>query len=129
MRYIPEMRARLRRSIAAFVSLWFLIVMIEPQAVHSCPVHTPAPAASGDHSQHHTAGTGDPDSSNATHGTCSCPGDCAASSVGSLPTTPARVEALVVFRIESAPGTAASVRLERFDLLLPFAIGPPTFAA
>ena len=123
------MLSRLKRLTAAFVSLWFLIVMIEPQAVHACPVHTPTPAASLDHSGHHMSGAGKQESSNSSHAICSCPGDCAASSMGALPASVARVEAVVVFQVESAPARASAILLERSDLLLPFAIGPPASAA
>ena len=124
------MHVRLKRPIAAFVSLWFLLVMIEPEAVHSCPVHTAAsPSASAGHSGHHAADAGQSETDKPSHAICSCPGDCNAPAPRALPQAIARLDAIVVLRSERALRTEDGKTLDRFYRLLPFAIGPPTLTA
>ena len=60
---------------------------------------------------------------------CSCPGDCAALSISTLPPSPLLIEAATADFDEPAISHDALQRLERSDLVLPFAIGPPAITA
>jgi len=115
-----------KRPFAAFLGIWFLLVMIEPEAIHSCPVHS-AGVSSGhsSHSAHNAAAMGHHQSSHNSHAICSCPGDCTAGAANALPSRAASlaesqtiVASVALPRVESAARSAP-------DFLLPFAIGPP----
>lgn len=120
----------LKRPFAAFLSLWILLVLVEPEALHSCPVHDAtigSHAGHGSHAMHHQHA---PASSKSHHkAICSCSGDCSAPAAAALPANPPRV-ALASFRIVKralihvAPAPRAPAHP-----LLPFAIGPPSTIA
>jgi hypothetical protein len=115
----------LKRGFATLMGLWFLLVVIEPEAVHSCPVHTAASASQSAHG-HHVHGTDNEGAQKkSSHAVCSCPGDCAASEFGALPSRPPNVEPLIISSVKAPLPAADSLAVERADLLLPFAIGPP----
>ncbi|HKY96576.1 MAG TPA: hypothetical protein VJL35_01860 [Gemmatimonadaceae bacterium] len=113
-----------KRVFAALFSFWFLLVVIEPEAVHSCPVHTAAAASESAHS-HHMHGASKGDTGKSSHATCSCPGDCAASAFGAIPVD-APVLTASINAASSETFRVSNGRVpDRVDLLLPFAIGPP----
>jgi hypothetical protein len=116
----------IKRSFTALLSLWFLIAMVEPEAVHSCPVHSGVAAgAHAGHSGHHMAageGHGSHDQSRAV---CTCPGDCAGTTAYALPTTPARISDAAVCAESQSVFSLHSRLASRVEFLLPFAIGPP----
>ncbi|HEX6575897.1 MAG TPA: hypothetical protein VF042_13085 [Gemmatimonadaceae bacterium] len=115
-----------KRPIAALLSIWFVLAMAAPEALHSCPVHA---SASGEHSshamQHEHATHGSSSSDDTSHAICSCPGDCASGAFGVvLPVTPSQPVALVSSH-QPLFGLHVSELATRVDLLLPLAIGPP----
>jgi hypothetical protein len=115
---------RMKRPLAAFLGLWFLLVMIEPEAVHSCPVHSATPASHLAHWSHHAA-TQDHHSKDASASKCSCPGDCAASSMSALPSAASTLASVALVEVSDRVPRAVSITLESRDFFLPFAIGPP----
>ena len=123
------MLARLKRPLAALVSIWFLVVMIEPEAVHSCRVHGSASSPGAAHAGHHMAGAGQHESQKTSAAVCTCPGDCAASSFSTIPRSLPHIEATVAFRTEPRIALEGRAHFERADLVLPFAIGPPAITA
>jgi len=68
------MLARFKRPLAALLSLWFLVVMIEPEAVHSCRVHGSASSPGAAHAGHHMAGAPHHESQKSAAAVCTCPG-------------------------------------------------------
>ena len=129
---LPLMHRTLNRSLSAFLAIWFLLVMLGPEAVHSCPVHS---SVSGAHSGH---GSGVSAEHNmAAHNVehipapetldkgCNCPGDCAATSLAALkaPTTTVPVPPAVL-RVRTT-AYVKSAAAPHPDFVLPFAIGPP----
>jgi hypothetical protein len=123
------MLAPLRRPLAAFVGLWFLLVMIEPEAVHSCSVHGAKASVAAGHPGHHMSGGEQHESQKSREPVCSCPGDCTASSFNALPQSLAHIQSSVAFRAELRIPIETRPYVNRADLLLPFAIGPPAIPA
>ena len=117
-------RHALRRPLAAFLGLWFLLVMIEPESVHSCPVHSAASSAHAAHSSHHAASQ-DHHSKDASGAQCSCPGDCAASSANALPSAGPILARLATVEFSDRAPRAVSYAPRAPEFFLPFAIGPP----
>ena len=126
----------LRRSFAAILSVWFLLVLVEPQAVHSCPVHdgsahgSHAAQPAQDHASHasHSGGQDSSAPVEATH--CSCPGDCAASSLGyAIVSAASAVEIDAASWNEPALRPAVARVASRAPVLLPVATGPPVLPA
>jgi len=124
------MARHVKRSFAAFLGIWFLLVMIEPEAIHSCPVHSAGVSPGhASHPAHNTSAKGHHGSGEKSHAICSCPGDCTAGAPNALPS---RAASLV-----DSPTLFGSVQLPLFqvaarsapDFLLPFAIGPPAAIA
>jgi hypothetical protein len=116
----------LKRPFTAFISLWFLLAMVEPEAVHSCSVHSGA--AAGAHTGHagHDMSAGHGQSSHdSSRATCSCPGDCAGTTAFALPTAPARVSDAAIRVARESAFSLHSRLSSRVEFLLPFAIGPP----
>jgi hypothetical protein len=113
-----------KRVFAALFSFWFLLVVIEPEAVHSCPVHTLAAAASESAHTHHTHGANS-GTEKSSHGSCSCPGDCAASAFSAIPASTPALAASIHFQGSEIPRVSGGHVPARVGLLLPFAIGPP----
>ena len=114
-----------KRVFAALFSFWFLLVVIEPEAVHSCPVHTPVSAAEQPAHSHHAHGANNGDTGKSSHASCSCPGDCAASAFGALPANAPALAASINTVRDDIPRISSSRVFGRVDLLLPFSIGPP----
>jgi hypothetical protein len=118
----------MHRLAAAVFSIWFVLVMVEPAALHSCPVHgdhgseSVAPAVeSGAHAGHDAPARSEHD-----HAGCTCPGTCAGA--GSASAVPAAV--IVIAPPPAARTTigthAALLRAPaRPPFVLPFANGPP----
>ena len=116
----------LKRPLAAFVGMWFLLVMIEPESVHSCPVHSAKiGAGQSGHAQHHGATQSHHHSSDKSGATCSCPGDCTGSAFKALPSAASEIGTAATVITASHNPLADSFYPPRFDFLLPFAIGPP----
>jgi hypothetical protein len=115
-----------KRPLAAFLGLWFLLVMIEPESIHSCPVHSASVGgAHAGHAGHHGARAGDHKSHDKSKAVCSCPGDCTASAFNALPSVKAEIAFASAIDAASQQPLAESVQLTHADFLLPFAIGPP----
>ena len=121
------MRLRwMKRPFAAFLSLWFLLAMVEPEAVHSCPVHSGVAAgAHAGHSGHHMSAGNGHKSHDDSRAACTCPGDCAGTTAFVLPTAPARISDAVVRATRESAFSLHSRLSSRVEFLLPFAIGPP----
>jgi hypothetical protein len=115
----------LKRPLAAFLAIWFLLVMIEPESVHSCPVHSAAASSHSGHAGHHGIATGHHSSKDKSSAICSCPGDCTATGFSALPSDAHRLAQVVTERAPSRVHPGVSAELEQPDFLLPFAIGPP----
>jgi hypothetical protein len=121
------------RALAALFALWFTVYTVEPVALHACDVHdAPRGAAAATmqsadmHAGHSVATTDDGEPSGKTS-CCTCPGDCATTSLTVLPTTATVVSVVTTATTDSGlpdyeyvPVAAAHV--------LPFANGPPTRA-
>ena len=131
MRWIS--RHWLRRPLAALIAVWFVLVMVEPAALHSCPVHGGHAAAegAGGSSGGHGAGSlhanhGSSAPAPGHHAACTCPGDCTAAGVGVA--VPSAMPGVVAAPVLQAP---ARVRITVVratapaDFVLPFANGPP----
>ena len=115
-----------KRPLAAFLGMWFLLVMIEPESVHSCPVHSAALSAGHSaHAGHHAATQSHHQSHDKSKAACSCPGDCTASSIKALPSTAEHLADASIQTAASAHAFAESIRVTHPDFFLPFAIGPP----
>jgi hypothetical protein len=142
-------RRPLSRCFAALLGLWFTVLMVEPVALHACPMHSgghgahevsasaEAPLAHAEH--HHDAIAhgehGAPESlppvadvpvpDDPTAG-CLCLGTCA----GATPTVLASTTELRVAELSAAPRRVppmpAYAPVSRGGLVLPFANGPPT---
>jgi hypothetical protein len=119
------------RAVAAMLAAWFAIAVIEPAALHVCPVHD---GALGAHAVHHAAGHVDHASG---HGApapsssrqCTCLGDCVGAAGAALPAVMPRLHVPAV--VAAASGihrTDAGFGPSAPGLLLPFANGPPSAA-
>lgn len=119
----------LKRPLAAFLGLWFLLVMIEPESVHSCPVHSAAMGAGhsahSGHSGHHGATQAGHQSHDKSKAFCSCPGDCTSSVFKALPSAAQELADAAIIVAASRNPIADSIQLTRTAFLQPFAIGPP----
>lgn len=115
----------LKRPLAAFVGMWFLLVMIEPESVHSCPVHSAKIGVGQSGHAHHGATQSHHHSNDKSGAICSCPGDCAGGGFKVLPSIAAELSTATTVVRSSPNPFAGSSFLTRFDFLLPFAIGPP----
>jgi hypothetical protein len=115
-----------KRPLAAFLGMWFLLVMIEPESVHSCPVHS-ATLSGGHpaHTAHHSAAQSHHQSPDKPAAACSCPGDCAASTFNAVPSTADNLVDTSSQFAEAAHVSVESIRVSQPDFFLPFAIGPP----
>ena len=115
-----------KRPLAAFLGIWFLLVMIEPESVHSCPVHSEKVGAShSGHAGHHAAAQSNHQSHNDSAAQCSCPGDCTNTTVKALPSVAQEIVASTILVATSGNRFTESIHLPTSDFLLPFAIGPP----
>ncbi len=142
--YIHGVRWNLRwlhRPVSALIAVWFALVLVEPAALHSCPVHgdhgAPAATLAGathssdgpadlEHADHHATSAGDhaPDES---HSGCTCPDDCATAAAGMVVPDAHIIATAVVIPtttaiVDPAVSRPAHVRIA-FEL--PFANGPP----
>jgi hypothetical protein len=120
----------LHRSVGTLIAIWFVLVMVEPAALHACPVHgdhemaTVVADADATHAAHETPAPPEHD-----HAACTCPGDCTASSVGSgIPSAPAVVADARSSRARVIVRGALLRELARAPFVLPFANGPPESA-
>lgn len=135
------MHGPLKRSLSALLGIWFLLVFIGPETVHSCPVHS---SVSGTHSGHGGAASTQHHMKAGGHGAhepvqgaqqssapktstlaCSCPGDCAATTLAALKTPATTVPPLPAVLRGRAAASVDSPADPHPDLVLPFAIGPP----
>jgi hypothetical protein len=130
-----------KRALALLAGIWLAIVMAEPAALHSCPLH--GSAAAGAH-----AGMAHDGVAHGTHGAraeqspahaplrdaghqCSCLGDCG---IGGLQQAllpdghPARWVPAAVLRGATAIPRALAAAPPASDHVLPFANGPPARA-
>jgi hypothetical protein len=130
MRWTP--RHWLRRSFSALVAVWFVLVMVEPVAIHSCPVHgghgSAHPAASAHASAPTHAGhdTGDAPTPGEHHAGCTCPGDCTAAGIGvAVPSANVVAAVRIASRVATGIQAHVSAAQPRAPFVLPFASGPP----
>jgi hypothetical protein len=119
------------RAFATMLAAWFAIAVVEPAALHTCPMHggpAGAHAAHGaaEHAQS-AADHGAPERSSSRQ--CTCLGDCVGVSGGALPA------ALPRMHVPAAVATAGEIHAFGPELLpsppgllLPFANGPPRVA-
>ncbi|MFL5575508.1 MAG: hypothetical protein ACJ79S_06020 [Gemmatimonadaceae bacterium] len=137
------------RAVAALVAIWFAIMMAEPAALHSCPMHgglaVTAAAAGGHHhggsvpaalaapSEHAAQpqhGAPAPVDHGAGGHQCTCLGQCA---MGVGAAAPAAVVALAPVVETHATRDAGLPDFEYVPVaaahVLPFANGPPTVVA
>ena len=115
-------RSRVERVLAVLLAVWFVLVTIEPAALHTCAVHGGAhatAAAAEHHGGHDTAG----DPASANH--CSCLGDCAAAVTSALPARALTPWPASVAAVSSLPPLAALFVPPAIHFARPFANGPP----
>ena len=118
-------RRLVTRTFAAFIASWFLLVMIEPEAIHTCPVHAAASTGHAGHGSSHADGTQMPTAPAGAH--CSCPGDCAASALSNpIPSAPVWHVALIETPQRTAMTPTPLRPVQRVEFLIPFANGPPS---
>ncbi len=127
------------RFLAALLGVWFTITMVEPVALHACPMHDghgvhgplaePAPEAA--HHAHHDqgdAGVNAPQPSPKTPAGCLCVGDCAGATPAVTGVVPAVVAVEVTAPAATLPPLPAHAPVTRGGLVLPFGNGPPEHA-
>jgi hypothetical protein len=107
-----------RRVASLLLGCWLAIFVVEPAALHSCPIHDGVAPAS--HMMHHHA------PATPGHGCCTCPGACCPAAGARLERAPVVVPARIV--AIAMPDVAAPplVRLGCVQRILPPAIGPPS---
>jgi hypothetical protein len=124
------------RAFAALSALWLAVVLAEPAALHSCPMHDAAFHAAGhgatDHhapahrtsAEHRSRPDAPAHPGGALH--CTCHGDCSATGQGSALPAAVTVAPAASVRVVRATTTVASAAAPRAaEHLLPFANGPP----
>lgn len=109
----------LRRAASLLLGFWLAVFILEPAALHACPIHDVATPAS--HASHHPAHHTSP----AGHGGCTCPGACCPSILAPIPLPAVFAAPRVVATAESLPDSSPIVRQFDVQLALPPAIGPP----
>jgi hypothetical protein len=118
------------RAFRLLLSVWFLVVLVEPEAVHSCAVHASPVSAGEDHSAHGGSVHQTGDDGSYSSAVCSCPDDCAA---GSAALQLSRIERHVAVAIVEAETTQPTTQVVSLAIpppfLLPFANGPPSVPA
>ena|SRR5687768_12251281 len=128
-------RSRIERAFAALMLLWLTVFTVEPDALHSCPLHSRSPAAERDveatsHGAHGAAPRAQPgDAQNGQSSDqhqCVCIGQCRAGvPLIALPSAtqivPAVGDWLVRVELERDPSAIVAVA----PFFLPFANGPP----
>jgi hypothetical protein len=126
MRWIS--RQWVRRPIAAVIAVWFVLVMVEPVGIHSCPVHgghasAPGGAMHGAGASAHADHESAPEP--APHAGCTCPGDCTAGVGTPVPSAVVAIRDVPTSRaIVDAPALVSHTP-SRAPFVLPFANGPP----
>lgn len=126
---------------SALLGLWFALVMVEPAALHSCPMHSQGHAhvAAGDPAAAHgeaSHGTLDgaavdrhPVPSHPGAKVCTCLGDCSGSLAARLPDAHVAVAALTRLT-QVVPGRPQHEYVAAWvDFVLPFATAPPALLA
>ena len=124
------------RLLSALLGLWFTLLMVEPVALHACPMHdgghaTPGVSTSAaltmgeaEH-HHHPAPISEPPPPTEESAGCLCLGMCAGATGTVLPVAVAfRVAELAADRTV-VPALPAHAPVSRGGLVLPFANGPP----
>lgn len=123
-------RSWVERALAAVMAVWFVLVTIEPAALHSCPMHgghTAAHAAAtaaahvGDH---HAGHAGTPEAPTAAQH-CTCLGDCAGAALAVLPARAHTPWPAAVAAVSSLPPLEAGFTPPAASFARPFANGPP----
>jgi len=131
----------LRRPFAALIAVWFALIMVEPAALHSCPVHaahaSPSVSLADEHAGHGGAMASHGNAADASqstghhddHAACTCPGRCTASTVGvALPgAVVGSTVALTIATIDEPVATATFTPV-RAPFVLPFPNGPPALS-
>ncbi|HET6679734.1 MAG TPA: hypothetical protein VFG84_00915 [Gemmatimonadaceae bacterium] len=123
------------RALGIVLALWFTVVMVEPAALHNCPVHGGAVAghaatAAGGHAGAHAASMPDHGGQH-QHAVCTCVGTCCAARVAgaALPGATVAVEfsdAVQPRRV--APRRMAAPAVSEPEFLHPYPNGPPAIA-
>jgi hypothetical protein len=123
----------IRRVFAAWLSLWFALVSVDPASLHSCPMHGAVPAsAHGDAGQashhehgHDQFGQDAPASPSSGHA-CLCLGDCQTGAAAALPDVlPVVPSTVYVTVVESRVALTRELEESRRTCVLPFATAPP----
>ena len=126
-------RSWVERALAAVMAVWFVLVTIEPAALHSCPMHgghtaahaaATAPAAA--HAPDHHAGHAvTPEAPPAAAQHCTCLGDCAGGALAVLPSRAHTPWPAAVAAVSSLPPLEAGFTPPAAPFALPFGNGPP----
>lgn len=117
-------RSPAHRIFGALLALWFALAMGEPVSLHACPMHDGVAAAAAQHGGSHAAMHHQP----AEHGksarhSCTCIGQCCASSIAHPAQAPTVAARLVAARDPGLPDHRYTPVARA--LLLPWANGPP----
>src|SRR5215212_1831299 len=126
-------RSWVERALAAVMAVWFVLVTIEPAALHSCPMHgAHAPAHAGatatapaHHAAHAPASDASSPGAPAAAQHCTCLGDCAGVSLAVLPVATHTPWPAAVAAVSALPPLEAGFIPPAADFALPFANGPP----
>ncbi len=121
-----------RPMLAAVMAVWFLVLTMEPRALHVCPMHGAANAGSesghaGGSTGHHHAATLPRDQSPDDEASyCTCLGVC--NGVSPVAVVPAAAAPSATVRVTNArPGRPQHEYMAGWvDFVLPFATAPPT---
>lgn len=120
------MRSRsIHRVLSALLLGWFTVVIGEPAALHSCPMHdAAAPAGMADAHQSHDAHA--PSAPADHHGSCTCLGDCSAgSAVSGVPAPPVALANAPWYQHQALLPPVTPATLPAPPYFLPYANGPP----
>jgi hypothetical protein len=109
-----------RRVASLLLGGWLAIFVIEPAALHSCPVHDGVAPAS--HAMHHHSPAAP------AHGGCTCPGACCPAAGARLEKTPTLVPARIIAIATPEVAPPRLVSTAGVQRTLPPAIGPPSFS-
>jgi hypothetical protein len=123
-------RSLWQRAFASLFAIWFTISLVEPAALHSCPVHGGGTVSAtgghggGDHAGHDmpTAPTDAP----SDHAQCTCLGDCTVGSATTIvPASAFELLTAIIRPYRPVLATAGLRPVAHAPHTLPFSNGPP----
>ncbi len=120
------------RALTLLVTVWLVVLIVEPATVHVCPMHDGPGAAyleahggdAGGHDDHGFSSPADHDSEEDAHA-CLCLGDCAPVAAATIAERPSGVVPASVAAERAPAPVELAYRPVAPDFVLPFALGPP----